>query len=92
MTKVFNILFLTNNQKDKRWKFQYTQQKGSYRELYLKQIIVNMTIAYLEKALKDVVPRGNRTQFLSPGFENFRVVYRKNSVITIIPKGDRHVR
>ncbi len=53
---------------------------------------VNMAIAYLEKALKDVVPRGNTTQFVLPGFENFRVVYRENSVITIIPKGDKHVR
>ena len=92
MTIYPNIIYKSNNQKDIKWKFLYTLQKGFYRELYLKQIIVNMTIAYLEKALKDVVPRGNRTQFVSPGFENFRVVYRKNSVITIIPKGDRHVR
>ena len=53
---------------------------------------INMAIAYLEKVLKDVVPRGNTTQFVLPGFENFRVVYRENSVITIIPKGDKHVR
>lgn len=53
---------------------------------------VNMAIAYLEKVLKDVIPRGNTTQFVLPGFENFRVVYRANMVITIIPKGDKHVR
>ena len=53
---------------------------------------INMAIAYLEKVLKDVVPRGNITQFVLPGFENFRVVYRENSVITIIPKGDKHVQ
>jgi hypothetical protein len=53
---------------------------------------VNMAIAYLEKALKDVVPRGNTTQFALPGFEKFRVVYREGSVITIIPKGDKYVR
>ncbi len=52
---------------------------------------VNMAITYLENVLKDVVPRGNTTQFVLPGFENFRVVYRQNSVITIIPKGDKHV-
>lgn len=51
-----------------------------------------MAIVYLEKVLKDVDPRGNTTQFVLLGFENFRVVYRDNSVITIIPKGDKHVR
>ena len=51
-----------------------------------------MAIAYLEKVLKDVVPRGNITQFVLPGFENFKVVHRENTAITIIPKGDRHVQ
>ena len=53
---------------------------------------INMAINYLEKVLKNVVPTGKSTQFALPGFENFRVVYRENSVITIIPKGDKHVR
>ncbi len=52
---------------------------------------VNFAIEYLEKILRDVVPTSSSTQFALPGFENFRVVYREGSVITIIPKGDKHV-
>ena len=49
---------------------------------------VNFAIEYLEKILRDVVPTSRSTQFVLPGFENFKVVYREGSVITIIPKGD----
>ena len=52
---------------------------------------VNFAIEYLEKVLSDVVPSSRSTQFALPGFEDFRVIYREGSVITIIPKGDRDV-
>ena len=52
---------------------------------------VNAAIAYLEKVLEDVVPTSRTAQFALPGFENYKVVYRDNNVITIIPKGDKHV-
>ena len=51
---------------------------------------VNFAIEYLEKVLRDVVPTSRSTQFVLPGFENFKVIYRENSVITIIPKGVQH--
>jgi len=52
---------------------------------------VNFAIEYLEKILRDVVPTSSATQFVLPGFENFKVVYREGNVITIIPKGGRNV-
>ena len=52
---------------------------------------VSFAIEYLEKILIDVVPSGKTTQFVLPGFENFKVVCREGNVVTIIPKGDRHV-
>ena len=52
---------------------------------------VNFAIEYLEKILRDVVPTSRSTQFVLPGFENFIVVYREGSVITILSKGDKHV-
>jgi len=51
---------------------------------------VGFAIAYLEKILKDVVPASKSTQFVLPGFENFKVVYREGCAITIIPKGSKH--
>ena len=52
---------------------------------------VNFAIEYLEKVLRDVVPTSRSTQFALPGFENFKVIYREGSVITIIAKGGRDV-
>jgi len=52
---------------------------------------VNFAIEYLEKVLRDVVPTSCSTQFALPGFENFKVIYREGSVITIIAKGGRDV-
>lgn len=52
---------------------------------------VNFAIEYLEKLLINVVPTSRSTQFVLPGFENFKVVYRDGSVITIIPKGVNYV-
>ena len=52
---------------------------------------VDFAIKYLEKLLRDVVPNGRSTQFVLPGFENFKVVYKEGSVITIIPKRLRYV-
>ena len=48
---------------------------------------VNFAIEYLEKVLRDVVPASKSTHFVLPGFENFKVIYREGSVITIIQKG-----
>ena len=52
---------------------------------------VSFAIEYLEKTLSDVVPTGRSTQFALPGFENFKVVYKDNTAVTIIPKGYIHV-
>lgn len=53
---------------------------------------VNTAIAYLEKALQDVVPNSCNMHFVIPGFENYRAIYRQNTVITIIPKGEKYAR
>jgi len=52
---------------------------------------VTFAIEYLEKLLQDVVPTSRSTQFVLPGFENFKVIYCDGNVITIIPKGKRYV-
>lgn len=53
---------------------------------------VDFTIRYLAKLLADVVPTGSATSFVLPSFENYKVIYKEGSVITIIPKGERYVR
>jgi hypothetical protein len=53
---------------------------------------VNFAIKYLEKVLQDVIPRASTSYFVLPRFENFRVIYKENVAITIIPKGDKNVR
>ncbi len=53
---------------------------------------VDFAIEYLEKILRDVVPTSRSTRFVLPGFENFRVIYREGSVVTIIPKGTKYVQ
>jgi len=55
-------------------------------------IDIDFAIRFLEKVLRDVVPTGSATSFALPSFENFRVIYKEGSVITIIPKGDKYVR
>jgi len=52
---------------------------------------INMAIEYLEKLLRDVVPTGHAKQFVLPGFENYRAVYRQNTIVTIIHKGRKYV-
>ena len=47
---------------------------------------VNMALLFLEKTLQDVVVRSTSKHFVLPGFKNFKVVYRENTVITILPK------
>ena len=51
---------------------------------------VNFAIKYFENILKDVVPTSRSTHFVLPGFENFKVIYREGSVITIVPKGRKY--
>lgn len=53
---------------------------------------INRAIKFLEKLLKDVVPNSCVMAFVLPGFENFRVIYKEGTVVTIIPKGEKHVR
>jgi len=51
---------------------------------------VEFAMRYLEKLLKNVVI-GNRVKhFVLPGFEDYKVVYRENVVVTIVPKGARY--
>jgi len=47
---------------------------------------IKFAIDYLQKVLKDVVPSSNAMQFVLPGFEHFRAVYKGGYVVTIIPK------
>jgi hypothetical protein len=52
---------------------------------------VNFAMGYLQKLLRDVVIRSTSKQFVLPGFENFKAVYKQNTIVTIIPKGERYV-
>ncbi|MDF1884133.1 hypothetical protein JHD49_09295 [Sulfurimonas sp. SAG-AH-194-C21] len=54
-------------------------------------IDVDFAMRYLHHLFLDVVPGSSNKQFVLPGFENFRAVYRENTIITIIPKGRAHV-
>lgn len=53
---------------------------------------INMVIAYLEKVFQDVVPNSCNKHFVIPGFQNYKAISRQNTIITIIPKGEKHVR
>ncbi|MBD3795921.1 MAG: hypothetical protein IE881_08345 [Epsilonproteobacteria bacterium] len=50
---------------------------------------VCMALEFLEKTLRDVVVTSKVKYFVLPGFKNFRVVFRENTAITIIPKDQR---
>ena len=52
---------------------------------------IDFSIRYLEKLFKDIVPNSYARPFIIPGFENYRAIYRENTVITIIPKGEKNV-
>jgi hypothetical protein len=51
---------------------------------------VKFAMRYLEKLLMNVVPGTRSTQFVLPGFENYKAIYRDGTIITIIPKGENH--
>lgn len=53
---------------------------------------IDFAIRYLEKVFKDIVPNSYARPFIIPGFENYRAIYRGNTVITIIPKGDNYAK
>jgi hypothetical protein len=53
---------------------------------------ISFAIEYLEKVLRDVIPISQSTQFVLPGFQNFRVVYKDGNVVTIIPKDKNHFK
>ncbi|MEN4046981.1 hypothetical protein MLC52_09935 [Sulfurimonas sp. NW15] len=52
---------------------------------------VNFSIRYLEKLLQNVVVSSYAKPFVLPGFENYKAIYRANTLITIVPKGEAHV-
>jgi len=52
---------------------------------------IDFSIRYLEKIFKDIVPNSYARPFTIPGFENYRAIYRENTIITIIPKGEKYV-
>lgn len=54
-------------------------------------IDVDFSVRYLEKILVDIVPASYAKPFVLPGFENYRAIYRDNTIITIIEKGSRNV-
>lgn len=53
---------------------------------------VDFAIRFLAKLLEDVVPNSYSKHFVLPGFENYKVVYKENTIITIIPKGESYVK
>lgn len=53
---------------------------------------VNMAIEYLEKIFKDVVPTSCNKHFVIPGFEKYKAICFQNTIVTIIPKGDKYAR
>jgi len=52
---------------------------------------VNFSIRYLEKLLQNVVVSSYAKPFVLPGFENYKAIYRANTLITIIQKEEVHV-
>lgn len=52
---------------------------------------VMFTIRYLEKALAHVVPNSSNKHFVLPEFQEFKAIYRQNTILTIVPKGNFHV-
>jgi len=55
-------------------------------------IEVDFTMRFLKKLLQDVVPTSANKHFVIPGFESYRAIYRQNTIVTIIPKGEKYVR
>jgi hypothetical protein len=49
------------------------------------------TLQYLEKLFSDVVPTGTPKYIVVPCFEKYKAIYRDNTIVTIIPKGDYRV-
>ena len=54
-------------------------------------IDVDFAIRFLEKSLSDVVPNSANKHFVIPGFEMYRAVYCQDTIVTVIPKGGKHV-
>ena len=51
---------------------------------------IDFAMRFLEKTLMDVVPAGSTISFALPSFENYKVIYKEGSVITIVPKGEHY--
>jgi len=54
-------------------------------------IDVDFAVRYLERALSNIVPNSTHTHFVLPDFQKYKAVCRENTIVTIIPKGARHV-
>jgi len=52
---------------------------------------VDFAIRYLERALSSVVPNSSSKHFVLPDFQEYKAIYRQNTIVTIIPKGRSHV-
>lgn len=50
---------------------------------------IDRAMKFLHKALKDVVPNSVNKHFVIPGLEDYKAVYCQNTIVTIIPKGER---
>lgn len=95
--KISKSSFYTSNIKTKGYEMVITTHAA---QRFLERVMskakytcfdIQFAMDYLNKVLKDVSPNSRSAHFVLPGFENYKVVYRDNTVITIIPKGDRHV-
>jgi hypothetical protein len=54
-------------------------------------IDVDFAVRYLEKTLSDIVPNSANKHFVLLDFQHYKAVYCQNTIVTIIPKGVRHV-
>jgi len=52
---------------------------------------IDFALRFLVKLLSDVVPTGSTTSFVLPSFENYKVIYKEGSVVTIIQKENHYV-
>jgi hypothetical protein len=52
---------------------------------------IDFAIRYLEKLIQDIVVTSYAKPFVIPGFENYKAIYRENTLITIVPKEKTHV-
>ncbi|MDQ7060899.1 MAG: hypothetical protein Q9M43_07060 [Sulfurimonas sp.] len=54
-------------------------------------IDVDFAMNFLANIFKDIVPNAVNKHIVIPGFEKYKAVYCQNTIVTIIPKGSKHV-